>query len=141
MIMQIATPTNISGWWRNYLQLNHEKVFEYRMNNVEEHYWFADFRQGRISGFAGMKHETMDSAFIGPCLVHPEFRGRGLQRQFIKHREWMALRLGYTFALSFTLCHNYVSANNFIKSGYTIIEPWPGKSNTNNSLYWKKKLV
>jgi hypothetical protein len=57
--------------------------------------------------------------------VDDEFRGYGLQKQFVTLREEEALRAGAAEALVTIAPGNDYSLANFINSGYTIIETKP----------------
>lgn len=52
-------------------------------------YWFVAIEKGELVGAAGCERYTNNSEwmFLGPCVVIPKARGRGLQREFITRRE------------------------------------------------------
>jgi GNAT superfamily N-acetyltransferase len=92
----------------------------------ESQSWWVALIDGKIAGFAGTQHKHDGTLFIGPCGVVPEYRGRGLQRQFLKAREQFARESGrYAAIVGATLATNWPSANNFIRRGFEIN---PGKA-------------
>ena len=92
------------------------------------------------AGFAGIQLDTAAKAVImTPCEVKPEFRGHGLQKEFLKVREDWCRYNGYQKAYSLTFAHNIYSANNLIASGYKLRKPLFGSNG--KGLYFEKDLT
>lgn len=90
-------------------------------------------------GFAGVQLDfERKHVIMTPCEVKTEWRGKGIQRSFLKIREEWALENGFTDAFSLVLQENVVSANNLIKCGYRLIMPPPWTNG--KGLYFRKNL-
>lgn len=107
--------------------------------------WWAAFEQtpeglpsNNWVGFAGLQIFNETTVLISPCEVDEDARGNGLQKRFIQVREQWALDNSYDKALSLTNYENIISANNLIKCGYILIEPWPGANGRGQ--YFEKNL-
>lgn len=141
MILLIARRGHVATRWRTLIQRHHFDNFDAYMQNVEDHWWFVDTVGNAIAGIAGAKPETKSALFLGPCVVFPEFRGRGIQREFIRARERLGRQEGFEWAVSYTSYQNYASSNNFVQSGYRLAEPWePTREKDGIFLYWRKRL-
>jgi GNAT superfamily N-acetyltransferase len=106
----------------------------------ENGYWWLATLSGEPVAFAGLIPSTRwaNCGYFVRSGVLPEHRGNGLQRRLMRVREIKAKRLGWTHMIS-DCTDNLHSANNFIRSGYSLYEPsrpW-GFART---LYWRKIL-
>lgn len=103
-------------------------------------YWWIVLYQGEIVGFCAMRQSKRwsDCGYLWRAAVHPDHRGRGLQKRMIKAREKKAREIGWEHMISDTN-QNPQSANNLIKSGYKMYDPtWP--YGIDSTCYWTKKL-
>lgn len=66
--------------------------------------------------------ENRNNMLIDSTMVEPEYRGMGLQRKILKFLEKRALDLGLNGLVATVHPDNIYSLNNFIKSGYEIID-------------------
>lgn len=106
-----------------------------------EHYsrrWWAAFDGQEWVGWAGLQIFNPTTVLLTPCEVMLEARGHGLQKRFIQEREQWAITNGFEVALSLANYDNIISANNLIKSGYLLRDPWPGAAGM--GLYFQKGL-
>jgi RimJ/RimL family protein N-acetyltransferase len=140
-IIQVGLPSNTPIEWRLRIERLNRELFNFPVNMISPEHWWWVIRDGhQIAGFAGLCEDNEETAFIGPCGIAGEYRGRGLQRTLIVVRENLARWEGYLRTVSFTNIDNYASANNFIRCGYTIGPPWKPFSNVHQSLFWQKQL-
>ncbi len=82
--------------------------------------------------------KTMYLARVG---VHPDYRGRGLQKKLIELREGWARKKGFTHSITDTTNESVASMRSLLAAGYRpfwpqLVKPWALKE----SVYWKKKL-
>lgn len=103
-------------------------------------WWFAYDDKHKTIGFAGMVpfDPFQNIGYLKRAYVAPEYRGNGLQWQFMTVREAKAKEIGWTQLVSECVTSNIHSANNFIKAGFKLCDPeqpWSA-----NSLYWTKTL-
>lgn len=139
MIVQVASPGHLTDRWRNVIQRAHADAFGYYVDNsISLCWWFADITSGIVRGIAGAKPEDNDRMFLGPCVVFRGFRGQGIQRDFIRRREQLATGMKYPTAVTCTDRQNYVSANNFIRSGYVMVPPW--RRDIEGFICWSRPL-
>lgn len=91
----------------------------------EGHYlWIARDERGEIAGYAAMQiTDSGTAAFLSRCGVLPAFRGKGLQKQFIRVRERTARKLGVRNLITYTNTVNLGSINSLIASGYRLYRP------------------
>lgn len=143
MIKLVASPRALPERWRAFIQTTHCQHFGYEIGFIiENHWWFADVRQGVIRGVGGAIKESETELFLGPCVVLPDFRGQGIQRKLIKIRENLGREEGFFKAVSRTRYKNYISSNNLIRCGFLISDPWHSRFNHGGSfIYWSKKLA
>lgn len=104
------------------------------------HWWLAHY-SGDAVAFAGMIPSTIypNMGYFSRVGVLPQHRGSGLQLRFMRAIESRARRNGWLGIVSDTT-DNPPSANNFIRSGYRIIEPavrWAFP----HSIYWRKDFA
>ena len=72
---------------------------------------------GGIIGFNPLECVTYDTTF-----VHPDYRGRGIQRRFITVKDDAARKSGAKYAFSTVSPENSYSLNNVLSGGFEIIE-------------------
>ncbi len=88
--------------------------------------WWLAYVDGKIAGFAGLKtfkEGNLKCGFLCRTGVKQEYRGQGIQRALIDCRDREARRLGLDLMLTYTARDNYASANNLIRTGYTLYHP------------------
>lgn len=73
--------------------------------------------------------------------VHPDYRGRGLQRELIRLREAWAKSRGFKHVITDTTNDNAPSMRSLIAEGYRpywpqMFKPWAFK----HSVYWRKEI-
>ena len=105
-------------------------------------YWWLVYYQGEVVGFAGLHESTKYDKFgyLYRSGVHPDHRGKGIQKRLIKVREKTAKELGWIGMITDTTDTIY-SANNLINSGYKLFQPtkpW-GYKHTNYWVKWFEK--
>lgn len=103
-------------------------------------FWWVVKLGAEVVGFCAMRRSTRwtDTGYLWRSAVVREHRGKGLQKRMIKVREKEARRQGWVWLISDTN-DNTSSANNLIKSGYTMYDPsWPYGVDT--TCYWRKRL-
>jgi predicted GNAT family acetyltransferase len=87
--------------------------------------WFVIFNEeGQWMGFGGYRKIDDTKCFLGPTMVKPEFRGKGLQGQLISIRLDKAKEDGYKEAYSYfstlNITNGYKSGNNLLKAGFKL---------------------
>ena len=100
--------------------------------------WLATDATGEAVGFASVR-PTMDepeSAFLSRAGVLSGHRRKGLHRRLLKARE-VYCEGRFTYIWTYTQPWNITSANNIIRAGYLLFDPWWGQDNL---LYFKKEL-
>ncbi len=106
---------------------------------LDEGYWWTARKDTEPAAYAGMKLQGWGMVYLCRAGVMPAHRGKGLQRDLLRARCSHARRLGMTSAITDTTACNVHSANNLIRSGFTLYLPqwkWSGAA----ALYWWKKL-
>lgn len=105
------------------------------------YWWLARTANKTIVGFAGLVAMEPFPAcgYLKRAYVSPAHRGKGLQLKFLRLREAKAREIGWTMLVAECAADNVDSAGNFIKAGFTTIDPeqaWgaPG------SVYFSKRL-
>lgn len=88
------------------------------------HFWWIARDGDNVAGYSAASVFDRDTLFFGPTLVLPEYRGRGLQREFTRVKEEFAVNHGFRRLVSSTDADNRVSANNLIACGFAVVEPW-----------------
>lgn len=109
-------------------------------HHLEEGYWWLAISQDDTIGFAGMVEfePFIGVGYLKRAYVMPDYRGHGLQMQFMAAREAKARQLGWTQLVSECRSGSH-SAVNFKRAGYSITEPeqrWAGSE----AVYWCKEL-
>jgi len=74
-------------------------------------------------GFCSVSDFGEGILFLSRAGLLPEYRGRNIQRRFIRVREKFAMRNGYQKIITYTLKNNYNSISSLIKSDYHIYTP------------------
>jgi len=102
--------------------------------------WWIATEDGKDVGFAGLVRTVswIDCGYLCRAGVVPSYRGRGLQKKFIRVRLRQAQALGWKWVITDTT-DNLASANNLIACGFKLFQPtkpWGFK----NALYWRRKL-
>ena len=100
--------------------------------------WLATDATGESVGFASVRPttDTPKAAFLSRCGVLSGHRRNGLHKRLLKVREdYCTGRFEYIW--TYTALWNIGSANNIIRAGYLLFEPWWA---TPDTLYFKKEL-
>lgn len=98
-------------------------------------WWWIVWRGKLAVGYAGMRPQGYGVTYLCRAGVLPEHRGRNLQAKLIGARVRYARRQGLKTAITDTVSWNFSSANNLIRSGFTLYWPewrWAG----DDKLYW-----
>jgi len=105
------------------------------------HWWLVRTWDRTIVGFAGLVEMFPFEAtgYLKRAYVTPEHRGNGLQVKLMKLREAKARELGWRALVSECAGDNSVSAGNFIKCGFTVVDP-EQKWGAPGSIYFVKRL-
>lgn len=77
----------------------------------------CDRNVGGMLGYDPLKCVTYDTTFI-----HPDFRGRGIQRKLIPVKDTFAIDCGAEFAFATVSPENSFSLNNVLSSGFEIVD-------------------
>jgi ribosomal protein S18 acetylase RimI-like enzyme len=108
----------------------------------------ADFFAGfydekKLIAFAIAKKSAgySQAMYLSRCCVHPNYRGKGLQKRLIHLREVWALHNSMVYSITDTSNDNVASMNALIACGYRpywpeLVHPWA----LPNSVYWRKTL-
>jgi RimJ/RimL family protein N-acetyltransferase len=104
-------------------------------------WWVAISDDGMAVGFAGMVKMIPFNGYVymKRAYVHPDYRGRGIQQEFLRLREDKARELGYLALVAECSGCNTPSRCNFKRAGFSECSPeqaWgaPG------SVYFIKRL-
>lgn len=100
-------------------------------------WWVILNRKKEIIAYCGSVYSEGVCIFIRAWVYQP-FRGKGIQRQMIRERIRSAKKY-CKVAITYTFPSNIHSANNLIKSNFTLYKPgykWAG----NTQLYFRKEL-
>lgn len=102
--------------------------------------WWIACQDGCDIGFAGLVRSVRwsDCGYLCRAGVVPGYRGRGLQKKFIRVRIRQAKTFGWKWLVTDTR-FNPASANNLISCGFKMFDPtdpWGCK----HTLYWRKAL-
>lgn len=129
MIVQVgeAGVDSQSEWIQRIIDASHEKSINFRLSPfTKDKSWWVAIEDGKFAGFAGVvpNYAPDNAMFIGPCGILPEFRGRGLQRKFMRVRERYAAAKGCSRLVGAIERDNTFSGNNFIRSGF-VLDPDP----------------
>ncbi len=141
IIRKVGTPHNLPEDKKKILDKFEKELFGHTWSRKDAYWWIAYF-QGTEIGFAGLDFYPdlpIPSAFLARVGVVTEYRGRGLQTRFIKIREKQAREEGYSRIITYTSLHNTHSANNLIKNGYRLYDPY-AEWGVRNSMYFEKYL-
>lgn len=86
-------------------------------------FWWGYFHQGKLVAASALSIWIPGWGFLARTLVHPDFRGLGLQKRFIRAREKFARCKGVHTLVTYTDPKNIISANNLIKCGFQLYIP------------------
>ena len=88
--------------------------------------WWLVRHKGATIGFASAVH-IGDTIVLTRAGIHPDHRGRNLQRRLIDHRVVWARSSGADKAITYTSTDNPASSNNLIAVGFRVFSPetWP----------------
>jgi GNAT superfamily N-acetyltransferase len=104
----------------------------------KNHVWWVAYVDGEVAGYAGLGiYKGENYGFLHRAGVLKGFRGKGLQRRFIKVREKEARAQGLKVMLTYTANWNLKSANNLIGSGYKLYRPENPFGCTDSLYFWK----
>jgi GNAT superfamily N-acetyltransferase len=106
--------------------------------DFEQGHWWLAFHQAEPAAFAGVIPSThaRNAGYFSRVGVLREHCGHGLQLRLMRAMELRSRANGWDCVVSDTT-GNVVSANNFIRAGYSLYEPqhpWAWS----NTLYWRK---
>jgi len=92
-------------------------------------------------GLARRSHGYRETVYLARAGVHPDYRGRGFQRELIALREEWARKHGMKYAITDTANSSVSSMLSLMDMGYkpfwpALSKPWGLKE----SVYWKKHL-
>lgn len=96
-----------------------------------------------LAGYAAarMSYHWADAVYLARAGVAPAFRGRGLQRRFIRARERWARAQGARRCITDTAPSNAASTNSLIRCGYRMITPECGPWAGSGATYWGRRLT
>ena len=105
-------------------------------------WWIMWSEDGKAAAFCGIWPPLWKGR---PCYlvragVLPDHRGQGLQKRMIVARLAYARKMGWTTAVTYTLCDNAASANSLIARGFRVYNPPSPKWIGEGVIYWKKNL-
>lgn len=111
-----------------------------------KHWWFGIWRiteeyeerpfVGRPCALGAMSIFDDKTICLGPSWVAEAYRGQGLHKHLIRHREAEATQLGFKRIVSATEVDNFISANNLLATGFRLCKPWSWEV----GLYFEKCL-
>ena len=122
------------------IQELHRMCFGIRLKDFGHGFWWLAYLDDVPVGFAGL-HASVQwerTGYLARAGVHPDARGRGLQRRLIRARIAKARRLGWHWLITDTVA-NPTSSNNLIACGFRAYEPskpWASKA----AAYWRLKI-
>ena len=87
------------------------------------HWTARDLCNKEPVGFCSVSDFGHGILFLSRAGLLREYRGRGIQRKFIRVRESFAKRNGYEVIITYTYKDNYQSMASLIKNGYKVYEP------------------
>lgn len=141
VIRKIASPEKLTEKYIEILDILETKTLPNDARCIKTGaYWWVAYYKGVPVGFSGLlEFPRLDAAFLYRTGVLKDYRGLGLQRKFIRLREQQAIKDGYRRIITYTIRENLRSANNLIKSGYTLYTPKKDYG-PKNALYFEKVL-
>lgn len=103
-------------------------------------WWFANLEDVPVA-FAGLVpfEPFAGVGYLKRCFVHPDHHGHGLQFRMLLARELKAKNLGWHTLVSECSDDNLWSAANFLKAGYSRVEP-EQRWGAYNSIYFLKTI-
>jgi GNAT superfamily N-acetyltransferase len=122
--------------WAAVIDLDYLCFEEVEPVHISNQWWIAKIGKTPV-GFAGASIINAKRVFLCKCGVAPEWRGLGLQRKFIRIREWWARQQNAREIITYTICNNIPSANNLISCGYKMYQ---NKRLREDCLSWRKKI-
>lgn len=93
-------------------------------------HWWVAYDGPEWVAYAALCHHDKDALYCGPTFVKPLYRGRGLQRRLLAHRERYARKHGYTRLVSSTNSENEYSIRNLLAAGFLKFTPWATSTET-----------
>lgn len=125
MIRMVGRPHHLPTQWKERIEEANEEHFQFILRNcIHAHWWWVSLDGDNLAGFAGAVNVDDGLLFLGPCGVLPEYRGRGIQNDFIRARFRFAKRMGFVACVTRVEPGNIASANNFIDERFRFTEPW-----------------
>jgi GNAT superfamily N-acetyltransferase len=99
------------GWRRVLTHISEQEVCQ--------RLWSVVRVGGHLAAIAGLRPNDDGTAYLGPCLVLPAYRGRGLQKRLIRERLGLAAALR---ARPVTTVHmrNTPSLKNLLNCGFRV---------------------
>ncbi len=100
--------------------------------------WLATDDNGEAVGFASVRPtvDRPEAAFLSRAGVLSGHRRKGLHKRLLKVRETYC-EGRFTYIWTYTALWNLGSANNIIRAGYLLFDPWWALP---DNLYFKKEL-
>lgn len=124
------------------LEQMHRELFDAPLPKLDgvEQYWIHLTDDGKLIGFCGIRPSAQwqNTGYLLRAGVYPEFRGKGIQKQYIKLRIRYAKKQGWEWLIT-DARQNPASVNNLIACGfrmYSPSNPWSFKDAT----YWRRKI-
>jgi len=104
-------------------------------------WWLAYDDERTAVGFAGLvpSQRYPNAGYLKRAWVAETARGSGLQGRFLRARALKARRIGWKMLVTETTDALH-SANNLMKNGYRLFEPYEPWAFP-NSLYWRKEFT
>lgn len=112
--------------------------------SLDKGQWWIAYEPGKdmkqLAGFCAVcpSAQFKDTAYLLRVGVMPAYRGKGLQKRFIRLRARWAREQGFSWLVTDTT-NNPASSNSLISEGFKLYEPTRPWS-FDNALYWRKKL-
>lgn len=107
------------------------------------HVWWLTYEveTGKCVAFAGIKrYKYTTNVFLCRAGVHRNYRKQGLHNMLLKKRLDWCKDNNILYAYSYTANDNYASANNLIRNGFLLTDPWFYSDNPDESFYFFKKF-
>lgn len=124
-IRKVATPDSLASDIQTLLdQIDHWHFGpEASYDKSLASWWIAYDGEIPVGYCGGTFWEIDRSYFLCRVAVHEQYRGKGIQRQFMELAEADAKEQGAWRVVTYVANGNLASANNFIKAGFRLYSP------------------